>query len=388
MSIGMTPRKRLLNAFARAEVDRPPVMPATFRWMRGRYNSTSELQQLEVCDHFGFDPIIIYGIWLNAPVANDYIYRPDGLDAYRDLPDINVDARTENYSDRTLHMRRFETPAGTLTDRITWARPGVGYGDGPNPHRDEPLVKSLADVDALKYLNPAPKPGRIRELLYLSKIIGERGVVEFYEGTNAGSWGLEPLGPENMLMCAAENKTLLKAVLRVSQDQHLRNLKAVLETGHKHVAVNWFQCSTSTGWSPANVEEFFVPLIRESVQLVKSYGATYRYQDDGNMLPIIPHLVELGVEVISGLQPPPVGDCDFAEIKRKWGDRACLMGCLDPVYTFERGTPDLVRAAVAELHKVCPDGRGLIVGTAEAFGPETPTENLHALTQVVRELWR
>ena len=382
----MTPRERLLAAFAREQVDRPPVMPFLLRWIRGRYGSTGELQQLKTCEDFGFDPMILSALYLDTPLANDYVYRPDGENAYRDLPEVNVEVRTENYRDRTVHVRRFETPAGVLSDRIVWARAGMGYGDGPNPHREEPLVKSMGDIESLRFLYPQPKKGVLAHLRRVAEFVGDRAVVEFMDTTNGGGWGLECLGPEKMLLCAVEDRDLLKAVLQVSQEQHLRNLKAALDAGHRQIAVSWFQCSASVGWSPADVEEFFLPLIRESVALVQGYGGTYRYQDDGKMFGAIPRLVEMGVDVIGGLQPPPIGDCDFAEVKRRWGGDVCLMGGIDPVHTMERGTPEGVRAAVRQLLGSSGDRRGVIVGTAEAFGPDTPEENLHALAGAVRDM--
>lgn len=381
----MTPKQRLLAQIRLEAADRPAVMPAIIRWIRGRYHSTSELQQLRTCEEFGFDPLIQYGMYLNVPIANDYLYRPDGWDAYRDLPDVTVDVRTENHSDRTIHIRRFETPAGVLTDRIVWPRGGMGFGDGPNPHREEPLIKDGSDVEALEFLYPDPHPGRIQDLLTFTKEIGERGIVEFYETSNPGAWGLESLGPENMLACATTDQDLLRKILRVSQDQHLRNLKSVLETGHKHFVVSWFQCGLSTGWSPATIQELFLPLIEESVNLVKNYGGYYRFQDDGKMQDIIPRLVDFGVDVIGGLQPLPVGDCDYSAIASKCGGDVCLMGGLDPIYTFERGTPGTVRDETTALLEKAENCRGIIVGTAEAFGPETPEENLRELAKVVHE---
>lgn len=382
----MTSKERILAAVALEEVDRLPVMPNIIRWIRGNYGCPCEMHQFQACREFGFDPMIMYGLYLNTPISSDYVYRPDG--GYRDLPGVNIDIRVENHQDRTIHIRKFKTPDGILTDRVVWSRPGMGYGDGPNPHREEPLVKTLDDIPALRHLYPLPRKNFPSDLNLFSEILGDDGIVEYLEASNAGAWGMESLGPDNMLMCAVENKPLLLAVLRVCQDQHLRNLKAVLEAGQKHIAVSWFQCGPSVGWSPENIKEFFWPLIRESVELVKHYGGTYRYQDDGKMAGMIPDLVELGVDIISGLQPPPVGDCVLSDIKAKFGDQVCLMGILDPIYTFERGNADTVRRGVEELHAQAPDGRGLIVGTAEAFGPETPPECLHALSQAVRKCFK
>ena len=74
----------------------------------------------------------------------------------------------------------------------------------------------------------------------------------------------------------------------------------------------------------------------------------------------------MGVDVIGGLQPPPLGDCDFAELKRKYGDKACLIGGLDPVYTFELGTPQRLHQAVKELFDQAQGNRGIITGTSKA----------------------
>ncbi|MCX6992547.1 MAG: hypothetical protein NT011_05305 [Kiritimatiellaeota bacterium] len=386
MTITMTPRQRLLAAFSRKDTDRPAVMPNLIRWIRGRWGCPCEMHQLQACETFGFDAMIMYGLYLNHPMATDYVYRPDG--GYRDLPGVKIDIRVENATDQTIHIRQFHTPDGTLTDRIAWARPDMGYGDGPNPHREEPLVKSLDDIPALKHLYPAPRKNFVTDLKLFSQIVGERGVVEFLEGSNAGTWGMEALGPENMLICAVDNKPLLHAVLRVCQDQHLRLLKTVLESGHRHIAVSWFQCGPSVGWSPDHIKEFFHPLIRESVQLVKNYGAYYRYQDDGRMTDIFPFLADLGVDIVSGLQPPPVGDCVFGEIRKKWGNKICLMGALDPIYVFERGNQQTIQQAVEALFTQAPDGRGLVVGTAEAFGPDTPEECLYALSRAVQTCWQ
>lgn len=385
MSARMTPRERLLAAFACQEVDRPPVWPNFIRWIRGNRGSASEIQQLFVMEEFGFDPLIVYGMYLNQPIASDYVYRPDSAGGYRDLPGVSTDVRVERQKDCTIYSRKFQTPDGVLTDRISWPLPNLGYGDGPNPHREEPLVKSLDDIPALRHLYAPPRPGFTNELRYFTEMLGDRGVVEYNEASNAGSWGMESLGPENMLFCAIENKKLLHAVLGVCQEVHLHNLKTVLESGHKHMAVSWFQCGPSVGWSPANIEEFFLPLIRQSVELAHKYEATYRYQDDGKMADIIPHLVQWKTDIIGGLQPPPLGDCVLADIKKRFDRQACLLGGLDPVYTFELGSPDRVRQAVKEFLDPLDDNCGIIVGTGEAFGPETPAECLRELTRSVIE---
>ena len=396
MKVSIKPRERILAAIARAQVDRPPICPNIINWIRGRYGCTCAMHQLKVQEEYGFDPLIVYGAYYNNDsISSDYVYRPDAntdgnicYGGYRDLPNVNVNIRVENLKDRTVHIRKFETPDGLLTDRITWARPDMGYGDGPNPHREEPLIKSMADIPALKHLYPQPRKAFVDDLRMFTEIVGDRGLVEYLDGTNAGCWGMESLGPENKLVCAVQDKELLKAVVGICQDQHLRNLKTVLESGHKHVLVSWFQSGPSVGWSPANIEEFFLPLVREGLELVHSYGGIYRFQDDGKMADLIPPLVKMGVDIIGALQPPPVGDCVLPDLKKQYGDKVCLLGGLDPIYTFELGTPETVRIAVTKLLEQIGDGRGVIFCTGEAFGPKTPAECLREWVKTVCEYWQ
>ena len=157
MSAEMTSRERLLAAFVCQEVDRPPVWPGFLRWIRGNRGSASEIQQLFVMEEFGFDPLITFGMYLNQPIASDYVYRPDSPGGYRDLPGVSTDVRVERRKDRTVHYRKFHTPDGVLSDRISWPLPNIGYGDGPNPHREEPLVKSLDDIEAIPAIFPETK---------------------------------------------------------------------------------------------------------------------------------------------------------------------------------------------------------------------------------------
>ena len=49
--------------------------------------------------------------------------------------------------------------------------------------------------------------------------------------------------------------------------------------------------------------------------------------------------------------------------------------------------PAVVHSEVYKLLSSARDGRGVVVSTAEAFGPETPEANLYALSQAVRD-WR
>jgi uroporphyrinogen decarboxylase len=387
----MTPRERLFRALRRGVPDRVPCFPFIIRWIRHHFGCTCPYHQLKAAEDLGIDIIALYGLYAWQSVSNDYVYSPAGAYShsagglYGDLSDVSLEMKVQNGAEHVWYDRTFHTPAGDLHDVIQWAKPDCGYGDGPNPHRVEPLVKRSADLGALKYLYPAPRKDMIADIPIMLEYIGDRALPAAVDATHPGAWGMESLGAESMLITSITEPGLLQDVCRVAQDAHLRNLRAMLQQGFQEVYDSWFQCGPSVGWSPKTYKTVFLPLIRESVALAHEFDAIYVYQDDGKMKDIIPALVDAGVDALSGLQPPKVGDVVLRDVKAQVGDRVALVGGLDPCYTFDRGNPSAVREAVRQAISDAGKGGGYILSTAEAVAPETSQQSLRAAAQAAQD---
>jgi uroporphyrinogen decarboxylase len=134
--------------------------------------------------------------------------------------------------------------------------------------------------------------------------------------------------------------------------------------------------------------EVFLPMITAHVDLVHSYGAVYDYYDDGKCMGIIDMIKEAGVDVFETLTPPPVGDVDLAEVKRRIGDSVCLKGYGDLLYVIKMGTPQDVDGMVREAMQIAAPGGGFIMGTSDSIREDTPRENIRAYFDAVREYGR
>jgi uroporphyrinogen decarboxylase len=159
----------------------------------------------------------------------------------------------------------------------------------------------------------------------------------------------------------------------------------MLERGLEVVFDSWFQCALSVGWSPQTFDEIFLPLIKETVDLAHAFDAVFVFYDAGKMADVIPRLIDAGVDVISGLQPPPVGDVALQEVKARYGDRVALMGGIDPCYVFDIGSPERATDAVRQAIADAGPGGGYILGTALSPAPETTEACLRAAGQAVRD---
>ncbi len=106
------------------------------------------------------------------------------------------------------------------------------------------------------------------------------------------------------------------------------------------------------------------------------------YHSDGRMSPIIPELIEIGVEVLNPVQP----EClDPLEVKRKWGDKLSFWGTVGTQTTLPFGSPAEVRDIVRKRKKALGDGGGLVLAPTHVIEPDVPYENILAFFEAANE---
>jgi len=106
------------------------------------------------------------------------------------------------------------------------------------------------------------------------------------------------------------------------------------------------------------------------------------FHSDGAIQKIIPHLIEIGVDVLNPLQP----ECmDIFEIKRIYGDKLSFWGTIGTQTTMPFGTVDEVKEAVKKsIQEIGKDG-GLLIAPTHLLEPEVPWENIMAFVEAVRD---
>ena len=104
------------------------------------------------------------------------------------------------------------------------------------------------------------------------------------------------------------------------------------------------------------------------------------YHSDGNILPIIPDLIEIGLDVLNPIQPRSM---EPAEVKKKFGDRLCFWGSIDEQYTLPYGSPAEVEAEVKTRLETLGHRGGLIIGPTHHVQLDTPLENFWAMVNAI-----
>lgn len=123
------------------------------------------------------------------------------------------------------------------------------------------------------------------------------------------------------------------------------------------------------------------------VALARSHGVKVMHHTCGSVRPIIPLMIERGLDVLQSIQPE-ASDMDPAVLKRDFGDRIAFHGGISIQRTMPFGTPEDVRREVRAKMATLGEGGGYVLCTSHNIQADTTLENLEALLGAYHEYGR
>ncbi|UCF38706.1 MAG: hypothetical protein JSU96_07680, partial [Acidobacteriota bacterium] len=269
---------------------------------------------------------------------------------------------------------------------VTWKRAPyeTPYGTG---HYTEMVKHPLAQDDAISSYR-APDPNRpelyseARQLI--EKLRPEYWIVGVTVTTMfETAWALR--GYERILMDLVLNPDLVDALLDIPYHYHKAAAENLAQMG---VDMIWLGDDVGTQdrmlFSPQTWRRFLKPRMAEITSSLKRIRPSLKiaYHSDGEISPIIPDLIEIGIDVLNPVQPASMSP---AELKKRFGNRLCYWGTIDEQYTLPFGTPADVRNEVLERLATVGHQGGLILGPTHHVQLDTPLENFKAMVETIRE---
>lgn len=109
-----------------------------------------------------------------------------------------------------------------------------------------------------------------------------------------------------------------------------------------------------------------------------------KFHSCGDYSPIIPDMVELGVD-LSGLMQPTGGNKDQVGIKKAYGDDLAFIGGLDVQNLLPRGSVEEVREGVLNVMKNLAVGGGYIFSPAHYILADVAIQNVWAMYEAVND---
>jgi uroporphyrinogen decarboxylase len=131
-------------------------------------------------------------------------------------------------------------------------------------------------------------------------------------------------------------------------------------------------------FSPTQIRTFLLPRMKRMIDLVHDAGAFVFHHNDGACRPILPDLIEAGIDVLNPIQWRSRG-MDREGLKRDLGTALIFHGAMDNQYTLPFGTPEEVRQEVLDNFRILGAGGGYILAPCHNIQANTSVENVLAM---------
>jgi uroporphyrinogen-III decarboxylase len=122
------------------------------------------------------------------------------------------------------------------------------------------------------------------------------------------------------------------------------------------------------------------------LQHVKSLTpAKVWYHTCGSVVQLIPDLIDNGIDILNPVQLS-AANMDLAELKARFGDALVFWGGgIDTQQTIAFGTPAEVYDEARERIRVFNEGGGFVFNSVHNIQGNTPTENVVAMFNAIRD---
>lgn len=268
---------------------------------------------------------------------------------------------------------------------------GVGWKINPyntpfgTGHYSEICSHPLADEKTINTYQ-APDPNRaelyresgnvIRDFRNEFWIVGA-AVTTIFET----AWALR--GLQQILVDMIQDPDLANYLFDIPYNYHLEVAKNLVRMGVDMIYLgDDMGAQNQMMISPRIWQKYFKPRMANIIHELKRINPNIKvaYHTDGNIEPIIPELIEIGLDVLNPVQPASM---DPAKIKKQYGKHLCFWGTIDEQHTLPFGSAfDVENEVKLRLETVGQDG-GLILAPTHAVQLDTPLENFWAIVNTI-----
>lgn len=348
----MTKRERIGKHLNLEPVDRTPTLGG---WLA----SAEHLQSLSgtTQEEFWRDPTSAI---INAYQTLDVdgmidIFRPPSQDRFRTVTREDIEQR----------KRKYTSPEDVLI-----------YIDSlPPPEKIEEEFDARGFYE--EYVNDRlVKQRQIGEIVWMPAIFSTSCKFMWYNEFGYESYlsalALYPDSAEKLFEFSAEEARLKNRVIAKAIKEH--SFMPIILLGQDI-------CGTEGPMvSPEFLRRYYFPHVKTALQPFHTAGIKTIWHCDGNVLPILDDILDLGVHGLQGFQEEKgVRLADLVKRRTKTGQKLIFFGSISVSHTLPFGTVEDVKKAVEYSIDAVGDNGTLFLFTANTVNPDVPLENIIAM---------
>jgi uroporphyrinogen decarboxylase len=216
--------------------------------------------------------------------------------------------------------------------------------------------------------------------------MGEHGMICCYVGVPGfQNWvGYFNGNMETLTYAYYDYPELFEEWAALYERQSLQQLTMALDAGVESILTGG--SGSLTLQSPALFRKFSLPTLKKITKMCREAGVLCGIHSCGKerfMVEVCAN--ETDLDYINPLEVPPMGDCNLAELKQKFGHKLALMGNLHTTNVMLFGSvQDVRRESLKAILAAGGDG-GFVLSTGDQCGRDTPFENIFEIVRVTKE---
>jgi hypothetical protein len=195
------------------------------------------------------------------------------------------------------------------------------------PYEKEPLFKEPNDIR--KFLSLPYEPYKIDHswVQQQTALYDHRYAFIWNVGAAPASLLHNYAGPENFSLWTLEHKDLLLEAVSEMSSRRLKLIDALAAAGAGPIyQSNGHEEFLPPLQSPQKLREFIFPFEKQFCRRVHEHGGIVYTHSHGRVSKFLEEFMDLGMDGLQALEPPPMGDVDLADAKRRIGHRVTLIG--------------------------------------------------------------
>jgi len=253
------------------------------------------------------------------------------------------------------------------------------YGTVNTPKKWEETKESLQGPMTEKYTNMVKKFYRRINKKHKEKIfvIVTNDLAGVFESASQG------MGMTYYSKMLHKNPKFIKEIHQVIAEFTAACYSSYIDAGAE-VFVESGDLAYHTGpmMSPKKFYETLQPAYKIITDAVHERGCKIVLHTDGQITPLLDFIVDCGFDGLQSLEP--TAGVDLALVKKKVGDKLCLMGNIDVAHVLTFGTKEEVFNAVKYAIKTAGPGGGFIVSAANMH-PAVKVQNLQWMIEATQK---
>jgi uroporphyrinogen-III decarboxylase len=203
---------------------------------------------------------------------------------------------------------------------------------------------------------------------------------------------IDLLGMENLYIKMYEDPPLVDALMQHMVDFYAASSRRIFEEAGDLIDIffigNDLGSQTGPLLGPDLFERFVLPHLRRLIDLGHDYRLKVQMHCCGGFEPLIPMLIDAGLDALQAVQPSCHG-MDLRALKTTYGDRMVFNGGIDSHHVLIEGTPESVREDTRKVLDIMRPGGGYVAGASHDWVlEETPVENIVAMADAVMDFGR